>query len=161
MDRSPFILKCYPLVSKPRHFIERFDYISKISVYTPRMDSSSVNTNFARWGDALLTQSAKNVAALYASNAILLPTMGKHVIATNKGVEEYFAFFLTFLPRVSMKDEFVFGERADSYVHCGVYRFRLTRDGKEQEVDARFSMLWQKVNGNWMIVHHHSSQVPV
>lgn len=125
------------------------------------MNSSVADYNFTRWEQALLTRNPKNVAELYAENAILLPTIAREVIADKKGIEKYFTFFDTFLPSVSMVTEHVIDMAEESYVHCGVYRFKLTMQRKEQEVDARFSMLWKKIDGEWKICHHHSSRIPI
>jgi len=34
-------------------------------------------------------------------------------------------------------------------------------EGVTQNVDARFSMVWQKIDGEWKIFHHHSSRIPL
>ncbi len=125
------------------------------------MNSTLATANFARWEAALLTREPKNVAALYTGNATLLPTMAKKVITDHDGLMEYFTFFGSFLPTVSMVEEHVIEIAEQSYLHCGVYRFTLTMEGAEQQVDARFTMVWQKIDGEWKIFHHHSSRVPV
>jgi hypothetical protein len=125
------------------------------------MDASVATANFARWKDTLLARKPKNVAALYVDNATLIPTLAKKVITDLAGVEAYFTFFDTFNPSASMVEEHVVDIAEDSYLHCGVYRFTLTMQGTEQDVDARFSMLWKKTGGEWKILHHHSSRIPV
>ena len=125
------------------------------------MDPSLAAANFALWKQALLTREPQTVAALYADHATLLPTMAQKVIVDRKGIETYFTFFETFLPSVSIVEEHVMEIGEGSYLHCGVYRFTLTMKGAEQEVDARFSIVWEKIGGEWKIVHHHSSRVPL
>jgi len=116
--------------------------------------------NFARWQDALLSRDPHAVANLYADNATLIPTMFKKMATDRNAIVEYFTFFLSLLPGASMIQEEVIPTSDDSYLHCGVYRFKLTVDGSEQEVDARFTMVWQKVDDKWNILHHHSSRNP-
>lgn len=116
--------------------------------------------NFARWQDALLSRDPHQVADLYADNATLIPTMFKKMATDRNAIVEYFTFFLSLLPGASMIQEEVIPTSDDSYLHCGVYRFKLTVDGSEQEVDARFTMVWQKVDDEWNILHHHSSRNP-
>lgn len=118
-------------------------------------------TNFGRWAHALATKDPKNVAALYVEETTLLPTMAKQVITDRKGAEGYFTFFLSFLPSVTMVEEHVVPISDDAYLHCGVYRFALTQQGKQESVDARFSMVWKKFGNEWSIVHHHSSRIPL
>ncbi len=124
------------------------------------MDSALVATNFSRWEQALLTRDAAKVADLYAENSTLLPTLAQRVITNRAGVLEYFTFFLSFLPRLSMVEEQVRTIAHDHYLHCGVYRFTLTTNGRENDVDARFSMVWKNVGSEWKLFHHHSSQAP-
>lgn len=126
------------------------------------MDEAIAATNFARWDKALQTGDAAKVAALYAENVTLLPTLAQRIVTDLKGAEEYFVFFGTFHPRVTMLEEYVIDVSEDSYLHTGVYRFTLGPADKRETVDARFSLLWKKVeNGEWKILHHHSSRIPV
>ena len=48
----------------------------------------------------------------------------------------------------------------DAYLHSGLYTFELGDAGARTPVEARFSYVWQKVNGTWKISHHHSSVRP-
>lgn len=116
--------------------------------------------NFARWQHALLTRDPEQVADLYADNATLIPTMFKKMATDRNAIVEYFTFFLSLLPSATMKQEEVIPTSDDCYLHCGVYRFALTVEGEKQEVDARFTMVWQKVGDEWRILHHHSSRNP-
>lgn len=116
--------------------------------------------NFAKWNDALLTGIPSHVADLYAENMTLLPTMAQEIITDRKGVEAYFVFFLQLKPIAAIVEEHTVTITDTSYLHCGMYRFTLTSEGKTQDVDARFSMLWQKHGDEWQIVHHHSSRLP-
>lgn len=125
------------------------------------MNAEIATINFSRWENALLTRDPTQVAVLYCSTATLLPTMAKELILDQKGIIEYFTFFESFEPTVVMIEEHV--ELIDnlSYLHCGVYRFTLTIEGEQSDVDARFTMIWQKTDDEWKVLHHHSSRVPV
>jgi uncharacterized protein (TIGR02246 family) len=125
------------------------------------MQNSLSTQNFTLWQTALLTRDPEQVADLYTENATLLPTMAQKVMTDRQGIIAYFTFFESFLPSVSMVEEHVIPISDDSYVHCGVYRFQLTRDGKPEEVDARFTMVWEKIGETWKMLHHHSSRIPV
>jgi hypothetical protein len=60
----------------------------------------------------------------------------------------------------SFVEEYVIVIANERYAHCGVYRFALMKEGTREDVDARFTMLWSKIDGVWKILHHHSSIVP-
>ena len=127
---------------------------------TPAKHATCARINFQQWADALLTRDPAHVADLYASNATLLPTMAPQMITDRAGLEAYFATFTSLQPVASILEEEIAETGTDCYLHCGIYRFALTRNGQEDVVDARFSMVWQQIDGVWRILHHHSSQLP-
>jgi hypothetical protein len=50
---------------------------------------------------------------------------------------------------------------ADCYLHSGMYNFEVGPGDNRQVVEARFSFVWKKDDqGEWKIVHHHSSAKP-
>ena len=49
---------------------------------------------------------------------------------------------------------------ADHAVDTGVYRFTLDKPGGVETVDARYTFVYEKQGGDWLIVNHHSSAVP-
>lgn len=126
------------------------------------MDASLAASNFARWEAAVSSGDPKVVAALYTDNLTLLPTMAKTVMTDYAGAEKYFAFFGSFNPTVKMLEEHVVSISDRAYLHCGVYQFMLDRDGERKPLDARFTFVWvQDEQGEWKILHHHSSAIPV
>ena len=49
----------------------------------------------------------------------------------------------------------------DCYLHSGMYNFEVGLGDDRQVVEARFSFVWKKDDqGEWKIVHHHSSAKP-
>ena len=49
----------------------------------------------------------------------------------------------------------------DCYLHSGMYNFEVGPGDDRQVVEARFSFVWKKDDqGEWKIVHHHSSVKP-
>ena len=124
------------------------------------MNITIAAANFALWDAALLTGDPEKVVQLYAENLTLLPTMQTKTIGDRAGARKYFAFFGSFHPTVEILEEFVIPVGAESYVHCGVYRFVVdARKGGREPLDARFSFVWQKRGATWEILHHHSSRV--
>ena len=58
------------------------------------MNTTETTSLFDRWNAALQTGEPKNVAALYETNAILLPTVSNQVRHNHAEIEDYFALFL-------------------------------------------------------------------
>jgi uncharacterized protein (TIGR02246 family) len=48
----------------------------------------------------------------------------------------------------------------DAALDTGVYTFTLTQDGKSWKVQARYTYVYKKINGEWKILNHHSSSMP-
>jgi hypothetical protein len=45
-------------------------------------------------------------------------------------------------------------------INTGLYTFTLTQNGVQQQVHARYTFVYQRTSGEWLIVNHHSSLVP-
>jgi len=118
--------------------------------------------NFKRWNNALQTKNPATVAALYdAGNLSFLPTISPEHIRDLESAEEYFVTFVKMNPFGTITDDcihvFGFGE---AYLHSGLYTFEMGEPSDRSTVKARFSFLWQNINGEWKITHHHSSRSP-
>ena len=68
--------------------------------------------------------------------------------------------FLKKLPSGTITADDVQSFGPDAYLHSGMYTFMTGPDDDRRPVEARFSYMWRKVDGDWKIVHHHSSAVP-
>ncbi|KQQ56259.1 cag pathogenicity island protein Cag5 [Pseudomonas sp. Leaf127] len=116
---------------------------------------------FDQWNAALKTGSAKSVTGLYATNAVLQPTVSNEVRATPAQITDYFDHFLALKPvgRINYREIRRLGPTAA--MDSGVYTFTLTAaDGKVSEVQARYTFLYTQVDGQWKILNHHSSAMP-
>jgi len=45
-------------------------------------------------------------------------------------------------------------------VDMGVYTSTLTKNGKAQNVQARYTYVYKKVDCEWKVINHHSSLMP-
>jgi uncharacterized protein (TIGR02246 family) len=117
-----------------------------------------IDALFHAWDTALQTADADVVVALYAPDAVLLPTFSDRVRTTEEGRRDYFAGFLRRRPRARVVEGHarVFGDVA---VHSGIYAFAFGA-GPEREARARFTFVYRRVDGRWWIVEHHSSCMP-
>lgn len=120
------------------------------------MNTNEISALFDKWNNALQTGEPKNVAALYESNAILLPTVSNKVRHNHEEIEDYFVHFLAKGPQGKIDETNIrtFGSVA---INSGIYTFTF-KDGSS--VSARFSFVYRWNGQEWMIVEHHSSQMP-
>jgi len=112
---------------------------------------------FQLWNMALATGDPDCVAARYAKDAVLLPTVSD-VPRTNYAlIKDYFVGFLKKQPQ---------GTILDSNIHIGhnwcqdvgIYEFTMGETG--DVVRARYSFVYVFEDGEWKIMHHHSSVMP-
>jgi len=121
------------------------------------MTKNDIAALFDQWNQALQTGEPKTVAALYHSNAILLPTISNKIRHNHEEIEDYFVHFLNQQP-VGNIDESNIRIYDKLAINSGSYTFAFN-DGSE--VQARFTFVYQWDGESWKIVEHHSSKMPV
>ncbi|MEU2869301.1 SgcJ/EcaC family oxidoreductase [Streptomyces olivoreticuli] len=116
---------------------------------------------FDRWNAALATRNARTVAALYAPDAVLLPTQSSEIRATHDRIVDYFEHFLQQKPQGRIQERHITVLGPTSAIDTGLYQFTLTdKTGKASKADARYTFVYELRGGHWLIVNHHSSVVP-
>lgn len=116
---------------------------------------------FDRWNSALQTGSAQAVTGLYAPNAILQPTVSNQVRSTPAQIQDYFDHFLAAKPVGQINYREIRHLGPNAAMDSGVYTFTLTSaTGQTRQVQARYTFLYERLNGQWMILNHHSSAMP-
>ena len=120
------------------------------------MKEKKVIKLFEKWNQALQTGDPKNVAALYETNGILLPTVSNQVRHNPMEIEDYFVHFCAKGPKGKIDEANVriFGDIA---INSGVYTFTFA-DGSA--VQARFTFVYRSNGQEWKIIEHHSSAMP-
>jgi uncharacterized protein (TIGR02246 family) len=116
---------------------------------------------FDRWNNALQTGNAQTVTDLYAPNAVLQPTVSNQIRITPAQIKDYFEHFLLIKPvgKIDQREIRQLGDHAA--MDSGVYTFTLTKkDGKTEQVQARYTFVYEKIAGEWKILNHHSSAMP-
>lgn len=114
---------------------------------------------FNAWSAALETGDARKVASLYADTAVLLPTVSNLVRRSLPDITDYFERFLAGGPEGRILEDEAH-MRGGLIEHTGLYRFTMTALPGRPEVDARFTFLYEEIDGEWKIVQHHSSAMP-
>ncbi|MEM7463608.1 MAG: nuclear transport factor 2 family protein [Pseudomonadota bacterium] len=113
-----------------------------------------------QWTEAVATGRVENVLALYASDAILVPTLANEIIVTQDGRRHYFEFFLSdggptcTIDREELRADYKNGTVAIG----GIYTFNFRRPAGEESVPARFLFNFEELDARWLITGHHSSR---
>ena len=123
-------------------------------------DRSDVEATTGRWIDAFNRKSSTAIVALYAPDAVFFGTSSPLLRDNPDLVRDYFKGLATLGDSVISMGEHrvqVFGRVA---INTGFYTRTEMRDGKEVKSPARFSFVYEKRGGQWLIVNHHSSALP-
>ncbi|MGF0171210.1 SgcJ/EcaC family oxidoreductase [Streptomyces sp. Marseille-Q5077] len=117
---------------------------------------------FDQWNRTLQTGDAEKVADLYASDAVLLPTVSNEVRADHAAIVDYFEHFLANKPVGKKIETHINVLDNNSAIDAGTYQFTLTdpETGEKRVVEARYTYAYEKRGGEWLIVNHHSSKMP-
>lgn len=117
--------------------------------------------NFKLWAELLKAKKLKQIAQLYSEDATFLPTVSPDFKKGSAEAEEYFEHFLQKNPEGKIIEEEIQLLTENAYLHSGMYDFEIDGNGGKTVVNARFSFVWEKnSNGQWKIIHHHSSVKP-
>jgi uncharacterized protein (TIGR02246 family) len=118
------------------------------------------DAEFARFNRAWATRDADLVTALFAPDALLLPTLSPVPRTDAAGIREYFVGFLKGQPRARIDSASLQGG-CDWLLRAGQWTITLRDEtGAPREVHARFSFLYRRKAGRWWIEHLHSSLDP-
>jgi uncharacterized protein (TIGR02246 family) len=112
------------------------------------------------WAAAYNSRDPKQILALYAPDAVFWGTSSPTLRDTPESIAEYFSTAPSQPNGRVELGEFkvrVWGETAAS---TGGYTFTDIRNGETIRRPARFSFMYRRTGGRWMIVDHHSSSVP-
>lgn len=116
---------------------------------------------FSRWRQALSSGKADNVVTLYDTDAILLATLSATPLTTQQERRDYFTK-LTARPKlaVTVDKEYLKVLDDTTAVISGLYTFHFEENGNMMALPARYTFVYEKKNGQWLITDHHSSKLP-
>ena len=119
------------------------------------MSDSTASELLQEWTSAVKSGDPKQVTSLYRDDGILLGTFSNKERVGHELILEYFENLLKSPVEVQIVSEnpHVFESAA---VNTGHYNF--VTGGKT--INARFSFVYHKSNGEWKITSHHSSVIP-
>lgn len=121
-----------------------------------------IAAQFGIWNRALATGDADKVASLYTKDATLLATVSADIKEGRTEIRNYFRDeFLPLKPQGVITESHITLLDRDSAYRVGDYDFTLTNpDGTTRLVPARFTFVYEKVGGKWLIDSLHSSVQP-
>ena len=120
-----------------------------------------VAQQFDIWNAALKTGNAEKVAALYCEpGGVLIPTVSNTIRSNHREITDYFVHFLQLQPSGKINTMFIRILGPDTAINSGIYTFHLVKDGKPDNVRARYTFVYQKEHGKWCIMEQHSSAMP-
>lgn len=114
----------------------------------------------AGWRDAYNSRDPGRITAMYDADAVLWGTTAKVISANPDAIAEYFKGAAK-RPNARV----AFGEQhlrtyGDVAVSTGYYTLSDVREGRSISRPARFTMVFRNRSGHWLIVAHHSSEIP-
>lgn len=120
------------------------------------MKKSEVVALFDKWNNALQTRDPAQMTALYANDAILLPTISNQICHNHEEIRNYFELFLQKKPKgvINESNIRIFDELA---INSGIYTISCEDN---THLKARFTFLYKWNGKQWLIIEHHSSKMP-
>ena len=112
---------------------------------------------FGQWNDSLQSGDPRQVEALYASDAVLLPTVSKVPRLTREARIDYFQHFLSDRPSGRLDSQHVH-LGCNTALLNGLYTFHFA--STDRQVAARYSFAYTWNGERWLISSHHSSALP-
>ncbi len=112
------------------------------------------------WQAAFNSRDPARITAMYAPDAVFWGTTMKSIATHPAAVAEYFQDAGSRpSTRVVFEEQHirVYGDMA---INSGTYTFKDVRDGQATSNLSRYTLVFRKQQGNWLIVNHHSSRMP-
>ena len=119
------------------------------------MPDSIISELLQKWVAAIKSGDPKQVTNLYHDDAILLGTFSNKARVGHDLILEYFENLLKSPVDVEIVSEHPHVLEL-AVVNSGLYNF--VTNGKT--INARFSFVYEKDDGEWKILSHHSSVMP-
>ena len=119
-----------------------------------------ISTLVQNWLNTLAMHDPLDVVHLYAPDGILLGTIAENIKVGRDEILTYFEMFVQKKPVGEIKSMYV-QDLGDAKVADGLYVFTLTDQlGTKTEVIARYTFIFKRYMGQWLIASHHSSKQP-
>ncbi len=121
------------------------------------MRHDEITALFDVWNSALQSGDPDRVTALYADDAILLPTLSNRVRRNHAEIRDYFTQLLSRKLTDTIINESNVRTFEQLATNSGIYTFSF-KDGAS--LPARFTFVYRWDGERWLIIEHHSSPMP-
>lgn len=121
---------------------------------------ADVDAATAQWISAFNRKSITDIIALYASDAVLFGTSSPVLRDKPELVQEYFKTLPSLGEATISLGAHTVQLFGDIAVSTGFYTRSSVEQGKSVSNPARFTFIYAKRDGRWLIVNHHSSALP-
>lgn len=114
----------------------------------------------AAWVEAYNSRDAERIVALYAPEALFWGTRATVIAGTPQQIAAYFLESVrnpNLRVAVNERHIRVYDQVG---VSAGVYTVTDVKEGQQVSTPGRFTFVFEKRAGKWVIVHHHSSRMP-
>jgi hypothetical protein len=130
-------------------------------VLSDQADTRGAEEALRNWATTISGRNVAEVMALYAVDAILVPTLSNDI---GEYEHERRRYFETFLANEGLRCEIAvqkkrISRKLSTVVIGGLYTFTFLRQGVQHEVPARFLFTFENIDGRWLITGHHSSRL--
>lgn len=112
------------------------------------------------WIKSVATLDPDTVVKHYSEDGVLWGTVSKIIRPGHDLIKDYFVGFLAKKPVDCLVKEPQIRIYGDIAINSGYYTFIFDQNGERIPADARYSFVYQKQDGKWMILDHHSSYIP-
>lgn len=115
-------------------------------------------TFFNHWNESLKNKDLDTIVSSYDKNAVLFPTLSNKPHTNHAEIREYFVDFVKHDPSATITQRTI-KTGCNWATDTGLYTFKL-QSPAATEIKARYSLVYEYLDGHWRIIHHHSSMVP-
>lgn len=123
-------------------------------------DTPAIDAATAQWISAFNRKSVADIVALYAPDAVFFGTSSPVLRHTPAQVLDYFKALPTLGDSTIALGEHRVQVLGDVAISTGYYTRTATENGKTITSPARFTFVYARRDGRWVIVNHHSSALP-
>ena len=128
---------------------------------TSSRDHEMIAEAMKDWEHGFSSNAIENILALYAEDACLWGTLSPVQRTGSAAIRDYFEQAFVYQNRKVIFNSTCIRCYDDMAVSSGAYTFSFDRDGEKQVIPSRFSLVYARLDGKWLIVEHHSSAMPV